>query len=188
MAFAPSRIEDAKNNSSIGADIVFSPSRIEDAKDVSDIGADIVFSPSRAEDAKDIADIEGICFSDPWSEKSVREHILLDFSVNVVARHSKSGKTVGYVLGQRLYDDIEVLRVATLPEYRLRGIGESMLREFFRLSDFASGCRCFIEVRESNEAAISLYIKLGFSKTGMRKNYYIRPRENAIILEKQGDG
>ncbi|MDY3845673.1 MAG: ribosomal protein S18-alanine N-acetyltransferase [Eubacteriales bacterium] len=169
-------------------DIEFAPSRAEDARDIADIGADILISPSHVEDARDIADIEGICFSDPWSEKSVREHILLDFSVNVVARHSKSGKTVGYVLGQRLYDDIEVLRVATLPEYRLRGIGKRMLCEFLRLSDFGSECRCFIEVRESNEAAISLYLKLGFSKTGIRKNYYIRPRENAIILKKQGDG
>ncbi len=140
---------------------------------------------AKTNDARDIANIEKICFSDPWSEKSVDGHLSLDFSVNIVAK--QSDKTVGYILGQRLYDEFEVLRIATLPQYRRMGIGEMMLSEFFRISGFGDGCRCFIEVRESNAAAVSLYRKVGFLTTGERKNYYNHPRENAIILEKQGN-
>ena len=128
-----------------------------------------------------VAHIETLCFSSPWTAKSLKL-LLRDGNFALVAMEGEV--VVGYV-GVLLIppDEFEITNVAVHPDFRRRGVGEALMRA---LSEkvFAEGqARISLEVRASNEAAIALYRKLGFSSCGLRKNYYAAPREDAIIMD-----
>ena len=72
----------------------------------------------------------------------------------------------------------EILNLAVDPAYRRRGIAKLLLQ---RALAEAPGA-WFLEVRESNQAAISLYLSLGFTPSGRRENYYADPAEAAIVM------
>ena len=58
----------------------------------------------------------------------------------------------------------------------------SSLREMLEIARRGGACRCFLEVRQSNEAARSLYNSSEFEEIGKRRNYYSFPREDAIVM------
>ncbi|MDR2428472.1 MAG: GNAT family N-acetyltransferase [Candidatus Margulisbacteria bacterium] len=80
-------------------------------------------------------------------------------------------------------DELQIIEVCVRPEYRRRGLAEKALRELFREHGHLNNV--YLEVRASNQAALSLYLKLGFIKTGLRENYYSNPIEDAALLRKE---
>ena len=127
---------------------------------------------------KDVANIEKECFSHPWNEASIEAELENDFSRFLIA--VENGRAVGYVGIYVLTGEADVVRVAVLPEYRKKGIAKAVLKKSL---EYAAG-EVFLDVRESNSAAISLYKSLGFEDTGIRKNYYSDPTENAVLMKK----
>lgn len=66
-----------------------------------------------------------------------------------------------------------IISIAVLPEYRKKGIGESLLKEAMKALRAYQASEVYLEVRVSNEPAISLYKKLGFSTIRVLKAYYM---------------
>jgi len=130
-----------------------------------------------------IAALEKICFSDPWSEKSVASELDNKLAFWLVATE---GETVaGYIGSQTVLDETDMMNVAVHPDFRRQGIAEALVNELVEnLKKMGSHCLT-LEVRASNAPAIALYEKLGFSEIGRRKNYYRNPREDALILRKE---
>ena len=130
-----------------------------------------------------IAQLEKVCFSDPWSEKSIASELDNPLAFWLVALE---GQTVaGYIGSQTVMDETDMMNVAVHPEFRRKGIGQALINTLVEHLQKA-GSRCLtLEVRASNAAAIALYAKLGFSEVGRRKNYYRNPREDALILRKE---
>lgn len=137
----------------------------------------------RSAHVSQVAALEKLCFSDPWSEKSVASELNNPLSLWLVALE---GNTVaGYVGSQSVMGESDMMNVAVHPDYRRRGIARALicalidgLRE--------EGNRCLtLEVRASNASAIALYEKLGFAQVGRRPNYYRNPKEDALILRKE---
>ena len=130
-----------------------------------------------------IAALEKICFSDPWSEKSVASELDNKLAFWLVATE---GDTVaGYIGSQTVMDETDMMNVAVHPDFRRQGIAEALVNGLVeQLKTMGSHCLT-LEVRASNAPAISLYEKLGFSQIGRRKNYYRNPREDALILRKE---
>ena len=130
-----------------------------------------------------IAQIEKLCFSDPWSKKSVASELNNRLSLWLVAL---DGDTVaGYVGSQSVLDGADMMNIAVHPDYRRQGIGRDLV---LALADALKekGIRgLMLEVRASNAPAIALYEQLGFRQVGMRPNYYRNPKENALILRKE---
>ena len=130
-----------------------------------------------------IAELEKLCFSDPWSEKSVASELNNRLSLWLVAL---DGDTVaGYVGSQSVLDQADMMNIAVHPDYRRQGIGRDLV---LALSDALKekGIRgLMLEVRASNAPAIALYEQLGFVQIGLRPNYYRNPKENALILRKE---
>ena len=130
-----------------------------------------------------VAALEGICFSDPWSEKSVGEELRNDLALWLVA--VDQGTVAGYVGSQTVLGETDMMNVAVHPGHRRQGIAEALINALVtELREMGSHCLT-LEVRASNSPAIALYEKLGFRQVGRRPNYYRHPREDGLILRKE---
>lgn len=130
-----------------------------------------------------VAELEAICFPDPWSEKSVESELDNPLSLWLVAADEE--KVVGYVGSQTVLGETDMMNVAVDPDYRRQGIAEKLIEQLIcKLRQAGSHCLT-LEVRVSNEKAISLYEKMGFVEIGRRPRYYRNPREDALILRKE---
>ena len=127
-----------------------------------------------------VAEIEKNCFSNPWNETVIGGELKNDCSHIYVA--VEDGKAVGYAMLYVVCGEADIVRVAVLPEYRRQGIAEKLLLKSFEVNETDA---VFLDVRESNAPAIKLYKSLGFVDTGVRKNYYSNPTENAILMKKE---
>ena len=130
-----------------------------------------------------IAELEKLCFSDPWSERSVASELENKLSCWLVATEGE--QVAGYIGSQTVCGETDMMNVAVHPSHRRKGIAEALILELIEeLKIMESHCLT-LEVRASNTPAISLYEKLGFSEIGRRKNYYRNPKEDALILRKE---
>ena len=130
-----------------------------------------------------IAQLEKRCFSDPWSENSIRSELTGCLSLWVVAL---DGDTVaGYIGSQSVLGESDMMNVAVAPEYRRRGIAQALILELIRRLSQQGNRSLMLEVRASNTPAITMYRKLGFAQVGRRPNYYRNPKEDALILRKE---
>ena len=130
-----------------------------------------------------IAALERRCFTDPWSSRSIASELSNPLALWLVAQ--EEGVVAGYIGSQSVLGEADMLNLAVAPEYRRRGLGTMLIGTLEGLL-MQQGVSCLtLEVRVSNEAAIRLYEKLGFSQVGRRRNYYEKPREDAWILRKE---
>ena len=90
--------------------------------------------------------------------------------------HIIDNKVCGYLMVLDSIDVYEILAIATIEKYRNKGIAQELLDKI-KTKDI------FLEVRESNQIAISFYKKNDFKEISIRKNYYSKPNENAIIMK-----
>ena len=127
-----------------------------------------------------IAELEKQCFSDPWSEASLRSELSSPVSVWVVAE--QQGAVVGYAGAHLVEGDADILNVAASPLLRRQGIGRTVLTALLRELRQRNAASVILEVRESNLPALGLYASLGFRQVGLRPGYYEKPRENALLL------
>ena len=131
---------------------------------------------------KDAAEAERLCFSVPWSEESLKMLTKEPFWGLVAL---VDGKFAAYGGIMCVADEAQILNVATLPEYRRRGLAKEILSALYAGARERGAIVVTLEVRESNSAARALYESEGFSEIGLRPNYYQNPREAAIIMEKK---
>lgn len=135
------------------------------------------------EHVSQVAEIEMLCFSDPWSEKSISSELTNDLSCWLVAVDGDN--VVGYVGSQTVIGESDMMNIAVRQEYRRKGIAQELISELIR-GLMKRGSHCLsLEVRESNAAAISLYERNGFAAVGKRPRYYYNPREDALIMRKE---
>ena len=140
--------------------------------------------PMNASHVAAVADLEKICFgSEAWHEQSVASELENDLSFWLVAVDGEA--VAGYVGSQTVLGETDMMNVAVHPDYRRRRIAEMLILALVEALKERKSHWLMLEVRASNEPAIKLYEKLGFSEVGRRKNYYRNPREDALILRKE---
>ncbi len=141
------------------------------------MGNEIKIRQGEEKDVPFVCALEARVFSDPWGEDAVASHLTGGHLCLFVAECD--GVLCGYLLASVIPPEGEILRVATLPEQRRRGVGAALCTHFLSVVDCA-----FLEVREGNLAARALYEKLGFSLFGERKGYYKNPMEDACLYRR----
>lgn len=129
-----------------------------------------------------IAKLEKECFSSPWSEKSLSEE--LDNSASHFICALDGDELMGYIGVQEICGEAYITNIAVFSEYRGRGVGRALLKNACGGAEKRDCEFITLEVRKSNEAAISLYISEGFKEAGIRKNFYSDPTEDGIIYTK----
>ena len=131
-------------------------------------------------DIQAAVEIENKCFSQPWSEKSFKDSIARDDTIFLVCEEKE---VTGYIGMYICYDEASITNVAVSPEYRKKGYGEKLVIAAKEAAKAAGAASILLEVRVSNELAISLYKKKGFEELGIRKKFYEHPVEDAIIMK-----
>ena len=130
-----------------------------------------------------IAELEKLCFSAPWSRNSVASELNNPLSLWLVATDADT--VAGYIGSQSVMGEADMMNVAVHPDYRRKGIGKQLVEALVASLKDNGVYSLTLEVRASNEPAISLYDQLGFTQVGRRPNYYRDPREDALILRKE---
>lgn len=130
-----------------------------------------------------LARIEAACFPDPWSEGALSSHLASDATLTLLA--VLDGKAVGAILMGIAPPEGEIYRIATLPEARRMGVGRALLDGGLSQAKVAEVTRIFLDVRVSNAPARTLYATHGFRETGIRRDYYRAPREDAVLMERE---
>jgi ribosomal-protein-alanine N-acetyltransferase len=125
---------------------------------------------------KAIARLEEMCFSEPWPEDMIsrlRERFLV----------AVEGETLlGYEALSTVLDEGSLDNIAVDPAYRRQGVAQALLEALIAQGQAQRLSFITLEVREHNAPAIGLYEKNGFQVVGRRKNYYEKPREDAILM------
>ncbi|MGQ0703229.1 MAG: ribosomal protein S18-alanine N-acetyltransferase [Gemmatimonadales bacterium] len=136
--------------------------------------------PATVADVAALVLVEQACFSDPWSARSLQDAIQSETSRAFVAETATG--IVGYVLARTSGKEGEILDLAVLPRSRRRGIARRLLAAVTEALRGAGVDEVYLEVRQSNRAAIALYRTQGYRPVGMRARYYRNPPEDALVL------
>jgi [ribosomal protein S18]-alanine N-acetyltransferase len=131
-------------------------------------------------DAEAFFAIERRSFSDPWSEASFRGALTSPWTFGIAAQGSRG--VAGYLIARDVAGAGEILNLAVAPEFRRRGVGSALLRAGLNALRHRRVDEVFLEVRESNRSAQSLYTTHGFRPVGQRAAYYRNPKEDALVL------
>lgn len=131
-------------------------------------------------DVEQVFHIEQLVQSHPWTKTQFTDAVV-GYQSTVL---EKDQKVIAFCLMQPVLDEANLLLMAVHPDYQGKGFGAEILKD--AIQRLGENCvQIFLEVRESNRAAIALYEKVGFHQIDMRKNYYPKPeggKEHAIIM------
>lgn len=137
------------------------------------------------EDLRSVCGIENLSFPSPWHETIFRGEIHnIPISYPYVMVHKANQRVIGYVIYWKIKEEVHINNIAVHPDFRRKGIARYVLREILAKVEKEGAKFVTLEVRPSNKAAISLYRRLGFQALGVRKEYYLKPKEDALILGK----
>jgi ribosomal-protein-alanine N-acetyltransferase len=133
------------------------------------------------DDIVKISDLEEKCFAQPWTYQMLADSFLSDNFISLLCEDE--GKIVGY--GGIVYasDMADLVNIAVDENYRKRGIGRKMLDTLTSLAEEKGVKKLFFEVRVSNNSALFLYLKSGFTGQYVRPRYYPNG-EDAIVMYK----
>ena len=132
-------------------------------------------------DVGELLGIEEAQFPEPWTRR-----ILLDEIENTETRRYtvavENKRIVGYLGIMFALEELHVNTIGILPPEEGRGIASSLLDEAWADAKERAIKRATLEVAVSNQRAIDLYYRYGFRPVGIRKNYYEKSNEDALIL------
>lgn len=131
---------------------------------------------------RQLSDLDVLCVgNDGWSENSFRSEAEKDNGIVIYI--SSGNNVIALISGYYAVGEGDITSVAVHPNHRRKGLAQRLIAEFEnRLPELTESI--FLEVRESNEAAIALYKKCGFEPLSVRKNFYVKPQENAVVMRK----
>jgi ribosomal-protein-alanine N-acetyltransferase len=157
----------------------------------------MIIREMRFDDISPVAELERAYSLTPWDENGLLTYLLREDALFLVASDEFPEdydpeavdeenffwpEIYGYVGLLMVPYEADVLNVTVSGKVRNRGIGTRLMREILERAKKYGVTDIHLEVRESNEAAIHLYEKLGFLRDGIRKNYYTAPVENAVTM------
>ena len=148
-----------------------------------DAGFPIFSSGFSAETAERLSALDKLCVgAEGWSAASFLSE---SEKPNGIVLYIMDGdEVIALLSGYHAAGEGDITSVAVCPDYRRRGLASALLKEFERLlpEDTES---IFLEVRQSNSAAIELYRQAGFEDLSVRKRFYSAPEEDALVMRKE---
>jgi len=138
-------------------------------------------------DLERVVELEPILFPEPWSQRLYEEELALRSGRRYRAAVSQ-GELLGWSGVAFAAGEAHLLTLATIPEARRRGIARHLLADQIEAAIAQGIERMLLEVAVSNTAARGLYAAAGFAPIGIRRQYYRRSGEDALVLERDLHG
>lgn len=135
------------------------------------------------EDVECVSEIEAQVFSMPWKADDFIEMIEAPYAYYYVALYD--GNIIGTAGLRNIAGEGEITNVAVQKEYRRMGVADALMIRVLQEGTTLGIMDYTLEVRESNKAAVALYGKYGFVVEGIRKDFYDKPTESALIMWKR---
>ena len=133
-------------------------------------------------DNETLSKIHKASFEDCWSANSFRNMLMVPTFFGFIVGREKNGEKTdcGFILCRRILEEIDIITFCILPEHRRFGLGKLLIIETIKQAgtilkeeaDYLFAIKIFLEVAESNKAAINLYTAFGFDKVSKRPKYY----------------
>jgi [ribosomal protein S18]-alanine N-acetyltransferase len=147
---------------------------------------EIVWRPMRDTDVAAVTAIEAGAHVAPWTAGNFRDALAAGYGAAV---GEANASIVAYGVLMFAPGEAQLLNLTVVGALRRRGIGRELLRRFLTSAAELGADQCFLEVRASNAAAISLYAAEGFVPVARRAGYYPashpgEAREDALVLRR----
>jgi ribosomal-protein-alanine N-acetyltransferase len=127
-----------------------------------------------------VVEVERACFGERWSQAAFENELANAQSSYFVSLHG--GAIVGYAGYWLILEEAHITTIGTDPAHQGKGFGERMLLHLVDHAARAEARWVTLEVRVSNQAAIALYEKYGFTSLGRRRGYYHDNHEDALVM------
>jgi len=141
----------------------------------------------REQDLHEVVHLEETTGLNRWGYDAYRRELLKNPNAIMLVsrdmidrRHGFS--ILGFLAGWIVEDELHVNNIATRPDSRRKGVGESLMASAIDEARLRGVRFVLLEVRASNNAAQLLYVKLGFHYVGRRRDYYRQPVEDAMLM------
>ena len=131
-----------------------------------------------------VAQLEKECFAEAWSENALAESLAVVSKPSCMADEKDTEEIAGYVGAYLAADELSITNVAVFSSYRRCGAANQLMKALDAFAQEKNLYGITLEVRVSNNAAIALYEKNGYEKSGIRKGFYSKPKEDALIMWK----
>lgn len=132
-------------------------------------------------DIDDLLALEQCCYRYPWSRQQFVDEF--DNPVAAIDMAMIAGQVAGYLCSWLICKELQIQNLATSPHYRRRGIALALLEHVIERGRRQGLDSAWLEVRQDNQAAITLYLACGFELQGRRKKYY-QDGEDALLLSR----
>lgn len=142
----------------------------------------------RRMEKRDLLQVEAIetaLFLDAWSEQGFEDTLNSPYVISLVAIDEAEDTILGYIIMYVSFEEGEISNVAVAKSAQNRGIGSALMQAILEKGLEESVTRFILEVRVSNTPAIALYKKFGFTEIGIRRDFYEKPREDALIMVRE---
>jgi len=152
--------------------------------------------PATSADIPAMLDLERQCSTAAhWSEQQYKEIFQTNESgarrlVLVVEENAEEGsfkrgpvssQLPGFLIANQVAAEWELENIVINPAYHRKGLATTLLNALLNRARETNSEQVFLEVRESNQAARALYVRIGFEESGRRKLYYANPAEDAVL-------
>lgn len=145
-------------------------------------GSSVTIRGMLQSDVPTVVRYERQLFTDPWPTQIFREDIDSPFSYPFVAE--VDGEIAGYAILWVGVDEGHLTNIAVAQKFQRKSIAKRLLTYILRLAASLELAQIILEVRPTNEPAITLYESYGFERLTVRKNYYKNPVEDCLVMRK----
>ena len=139
-------------------------------------------APLTLGDLDTVMAIEQTAYSHPWSRGNFRDSLNPLFNAHCLWLH---GELLGYFLTMRGFEEMHLLNITVAPAHQGQGWGHMMLDALTLMSRQTGAQWLWLEVRQSNQRALQVYVRYGFKQVSIRKDYYPagrQQREHAVVM------
>lgn len=149
--------------------------------------SELILEPLQSEQLSLAVELDKLCLGGLWSLKGYEKELASPNSQFLVLRHFSTDTNLKQSLIAlgcfwSILEEAHITLLAVHPDYQGRGIGQLLLINLLKKAWLRGLERATLEVRETNQVALSLYQKFGFQIAGKRQGYYQKTNEDALIL------